>query len=58
MKLHFMKERGSRSDLQEAISRWENKLMDTESNKVSWKVDHKGRVLCINMSFLEMLSCL
>ena len=33
MKLHFMKERGSRSDLQEEFSRWENKVMDTESDK-------------------------
>ena len=58
MKLHFMKERGSRSDLQEEFSRWENKVMDTESDKVLWKVDAKGRVLCINTCFLEMLSCL
>ena len=58
MKLHFMKGEGSRSDLQVAVSGWENKVMDTESDKVLWKVDAKGRVLCINMSFLEMLSCL
>ena len=59
MKLHFMKERGSRSDLQEEFSRWENKVMGIESDKkVSWKVDTKGRVLCVNTSFLEMLSCL
>ena len=58
MKLHFMKERESRFDLQEEFSRRENKVMDTESDKVSWKVDPKGRVLCINTSFLEMLSCL
>ena len=59
MKLYFMKEKGSRSDLQGAVSRWENKVMGTESDKkVLWKVDPKGRVLCINTSFLVMLNCL
>ena len=59
MKLHFMKGKGSRYDLQVAVSGWENKVMGIESDKkVSWKVDTKGRVLCINTSFLEMLSCL
>ena len=58
MELHFMKGKGSRSDLQVAVSGWENKVMGTESDKVSWEVDPKGRVLCINTSFLEMLGCL
>ena len=59
MKLHFMKGKGSKSDLQVAVSRWENKVMGTESDKkVLWKVDPKGRVLCINTSFLEMSNCL
>ena len=58
MELHFMKGKGSRSDLQVAVSGWENKVMGTESDKVSWKVDPKGRALCINTSFLEMFSCL
>ena len=59
MNLHFMKGKGSRSDLQVTVSGWENKVMGTESDKkVLWKVDPKGRVLCINTSFLEMLSCL
>ena len=59
MKLHFMKGEGSGSDLQVAVSGWENKVMGTESDKkVLWKVDPKGRVLCINTSFLVMLNCL
>ena len=59
MKLHFMKEKGSRSDLQVAVSGWENKVMGTERDKkVLWKMDPKRRVLCINTSFLEMLNCL
>ena len=59
MKLRFMKGKGSRSDLQVAVSGWENKVMGTESDKkVLWKVDPKGRVLCINTSFLVMLNCL
>ena len=50
MKLHFMKEKGSGSDLQGAVSGWENKVMGTESDKkVLWKVGPKGRVWCINM---------
>ena len=54
-----MKGNRSRSDLQVAVSGWENKVMDTERDeKVLWEVDPKGRVLCINTSFLEMLSCL
>ena len=59
MKLRFMKGKGSRSDLQVAVSGWENKVMGTESDKkVLWKVDPKGRVLCINICFLKMLNCL
>ena len=59
MKLHFMEGEGSGSDLQVAVSGWENKVMGTESDKkVLWKVDPKGRVLCINTSFLVMLNCL
>ena len=59
MKLHFMKEKGSRSDLQLAVSGWGNKAMGTESDKkVLWKVDPKRRVLCIDTSFIEMLNCL
>ena len=33
MKLHFMKGEGSRSDLQVAVSGWENKVTGTESVK-------------------------
>ena len=58
MKLRFMKGKGSRSDLQVAVSGWENKVMGIKSDKVLQKVDPKGRVLCINTSFLEMLKCL
>ena len=59
MKSHFLKGKGSRSDLQVAVSGWENKVMGTESDKkVLWKVDPKRRVLCINTSFLEILNCL
>ena len=58
MKLHFMKGKGSRSDLQVAVSGWGNKVMGTESDKVRWKVHPKRRVLCVNTSFLEMLNCL
>ena len=59
MELHFMKGKGSRSDLQVAVSGWDNKVMGTESDKkVLWKVDPKRRVLCINTSFLEILNCL
>ena len=59
MKLHFMKGKGSRSDLQMAVSGWENRVMSTESDKkVLWKVDPKGRDLGINTSFIEMLNCL
>ena len=54
-----MKGEGSGSDLQVAVSGWENKVMGTESDKkVLWKVDPKGRVLCINICFLKMLNCL
>ena len=54
-----MKGEGSGSDLQVAVSGWENKVMGTESDeKLLWEVDPKGRVLCINTSFLEMLNCL
>ena len=54
-----MKGKGSRFDLQVAVSGWENKVMGTESDKkVLWKVDPKRRVLCIDTSFIEMLNCL
>ena len=54
-----MKGKGSRSDLQMAVSGWENRVMSTESDKkVLWKVDPKGRDLGINTSFIEMLNCL
>ena len=33
MKLHFMKGKGSKSDLQVAFSAWENKVMGTENVK-------------------------
>ena len=33
MGLRFMKGRGSKSDLQVAISGWENKVMGTDSDK-------------------------
>ena len=33
MKLHFMKGEGSGSDLQVAVSGWENKVLGTESDK-------------------------
>ena len=33
MELHFIKGKGSRSDLQVAVSGWENKVIDTESGK-------------------------
>ena len=37
-----MKRKGSRSDLQMAVSGWENRVMSTESDKkVLWIVDHK-----------------
>ena len=59
MELLFMKGKGSRSDLQVAVSGWENKVMGTEHDeKLLWEVDLKGRVLCINTSFLETLNCL
>ena len=52
MKLRFMKGKGSRSDLQVAVSEWENKVMGTESDKeVSWKVDPKKRALFIIQVF-------
>ena len=45
MKLHFVKGKESRSDLQVAVSEWENKVMGTDSDKkILWKVDPKGRV--------------
>ena len=57
MKLHFMKGKGSRSDIQVTVSGWENEVMGTESEKkILWKVNPKRRVLCINTSFLEMLN--
>ena len=33
MKLHFMKRKGSSSDLLVTVSGWENKVTDTESDK-------------------------
>ena len=33
MELHFFKGKGSRSDLQVAVSEWEGKVMDTESEE-------------------------
>ena len=54
-----MKGEGSGSDLQVAVSGWENKVMGTERDeKLLWEVDPKERVLCINTSFLEKLNCL
>ena len=58
MTLHFVKGKGSRSDLQVAVSGWENKVMGIESDKVLWKVDPMGRILCINTSSIDMLCCL
>ena len=59
MKLNFMKGEGNGSELQVAVSGWENKVMGTERDeKLLWEVDPKGRVLCINTSFLETLNCL
>ena len=44
MKLHFIKKKGggSKSDLQVAISGWENRVVGTESDRVLWIVDPKG----------------
>ena len=40
MELHFIKEKGSRTDLHVAVSEWENKVIDTESDKKGlWKMD-------------------
>ena len=56
---YIKKKKGSKSDLQVAVSGWENKVMDTEcGEKVLKKMGPKGRILCINTSFLEMLNCL
>ena len=33
MELHFIKKKGSRSNLELTASEWENKVMDTESDK-------------------------
>ena len=57
MKLHFMKGKGSRSDLTGDCFRM-GEQMGTESDKVLWKLDPKGRVLCMNTSFFQMLNCL
>ena len=46
-----MKRKGSRSDFEVALSSWENKVMGTESDKVLWKVNAKGRVLCKRCTF-------
>ena len=54
MELHFFKGKGSRSDLQVAVSEWENKVMDTESDKKGlWKVDPEKRVLFMVQVFLR-----
>ena len=54
MKLHFVKGKEGRSGLQVAVSGWENKVMGTDSDKkVLWKVDPKGRVLCLIHIFLR-----
>ena len=46
MELHFARGKGSRHDLQLSISEWENKIMDTASDKKGlWKADSKKRVL-------------
>ena len=37
-----MKGIGSRSDLQVAMSGWENRVVGTESDRVLWIVDPKG----------------
>ena len=34
MGLHFMKGKGSKSDLHVAVSGWENKVMGTQSDKI------------------------
>lgn len=48
MKLHFIKEQISRSDLELAVSEWKNKVIDTESDKKAlWNVDSAQRVLCM-----------
>ena len=45
MKLHFMKGKRTRSDLQVAVSGCVRKVMGTDSDeKILWKVDPKGRV--------------
>ena len=44
----FYEREGSKSELQMAVSGWENKVMGTESDKeVSWKVDPTKIVLYI-----------
>ena len=46
MELHFAKGKGSRPDLQVSLSEWENKIMDTVSDKKAlWKSDSKKKVL-------------
>ena len=46
MELNVVKGEESRSDLQVSISEWENKIMDTASDKKGlWKADSKKRVL-------------
>ena len=46
MELHFARGKGSRPDLQLSLSEWENKIMDTASDKkVLLKADSKKRVL-------------
>ena len=53
-----MKGKGSRSDLQVAVSGRERKVKGTEcGEKILWKVDLKKNFVH-NTSFLEMLNCL
>ena len=47
MELHFMKGKGGRSDLQVAVSGWENKVMGTQSDKIFWKLEPEKRLLCL-----------
>ena len=47
MKLHFMKGKGSKSDLQVVASGWENKVMGTESDKKFCGKWTLRKVLCM-----------
>ena len=55
MKLHFMK--GKEVGLTYSWL-FQGERTNESDKKALWKVDPKGRVLCINKSFLEMLNCL